>query len=111
LGVAVLGSIFTSLYAQHLSTTSFHTLPTQVVSAARNSVAAALTTVGSAPDGQAQQQLLDGVQTSFMSGFHAACIVAAGICLLGAFGALLLPGRARRPAAEPTVLEPATVAA
>jgi EmrB/QacA subfamily drug resistance transporter len=110
-GVAVLGSIFTSLYAQHLSTTSFHALPTQVVSAARNSVAAALTTVGSAPDGRAQQQLLDGVQTSFMSGFHAACIVAAGICLLGAFGALLLPGRARRPAAEPTVLEPATVAA
>jgi EmrB/QacA subfamily drug resistance transporter len=111
LGVAVLGSIFTSLYAHHLTTTSFRLLPTDVVSTAQNSVAAALATVGSAPGGRAQQQLLDGVQTSFMSGFHIACIAAAAICLVGAGGALLLPGRVRQPATEPTVLEPAPVAA
>jgi phosphotransferase system glucose/maltose/N-acetylglucosamine-specific IIC component len=108
LGVAVLGSIFTSLYAHHLVTTSFRGLPTHVVSTAQNSVAAALATVGHVPDGQTQQ-LLDGVRTSFMSGFHIACIVAAGICLLGAAGALLLPGRTSQPSIEPTVREPATV--
>src|SRR3954471_15606819 len=70
LGVAVLGSVFTSLYAHHLPTTSFHVLPSQVVSAAQNSVAAALATVSRAPAGSARQQLLDGVHTSFMSGFH-----------------------------------------
>src|SRR5262249_29760975 len=42
LGVAVLGSIFTSLYAHHLTTTSFNSLPAHVVSAAQNSVSAAL---------------------------------------------------------------------
>jgi hypothetical protein len=37
-----------------------------------------------------------------MSGFHTASVVAAGICLAGALGALALPGRARRPAVEAT---------
>lgn len=111
LGVAVLGSIFTSLYAHHLATTSFRSLPTHVVSAAQDSVATALATVGQAPAGRTQRLLLDGVHTSFMSGFHVACIVAAGICLLGAAGALLLPGRVPGPSAEAVRPEPVAVAA
>jgi EmrB/QacA subfamily drug resistance transporter len=111
LGVAVLGSIFTSLYSHHLTTTAFSGLSTHVGVAAQNSVAAALATAGSAPGGAARQQLLDAVHTSFMSGFHIACLVAAGICLAGAAGALLLPGRTRQPSAEPIVLEPVTAAA
>jgi hypothetical protein len=96
----VLGSIFTSLYANHLSTTAFHELPSHTVSAAQNSVAAALTTVGHASGAVAQQRLLDGVQASFMTGFHTASLVAFGIGLAGAAGALLLPGRGHRAAAE-----------
>jgi EmrB/QacA subfamily drug resistance transporter len=96
LGVAVLGSIFTSLYAHHLTTTAFRELPNHVVSSAQNSVAAALSTVGHARGAAAQQQLLDGVQSSFMAGFHTASLVAAGIGLAGAAGALLLPGRGHR---------------
>jgi len=92
LGVAVLGSIFTSLYASHLAGTSFAHLPTPVVNIAKNSVAGALQVVGVAP-ASAQPQLLDGVQTSFLTGFHVACIVAAAICATGALGARLLPGR------------------
>jgi EmrB/QacA subfamily drug resistance transporter len=100
LGVAVLGSIFTSLYANHLTTTAFRELPNHVVSAAQSSVATALSTVGHAPGAAAQQQLLDGVQTSFMTGFHTASLVAAGIGLAGAAGALLLPGRSHRAAVD-----------
>jgi drug resistance transporter, EmrB/QacA subfamily len=112
LGVAVLGSIFTSLYAHHLATSSFRTLPSHAVSAAQNSVAAALGTVGHAPAGPARQQLLDGLHASFMSGLHVACLAAAGICLLGAAGALLLPGRTGHlSSTEATGLEPVTVAA
>ncbi|HET6909737.1 MAG TPA: MFS transporter [Mycobacteriales bacterium] len=111
LGVAVLGSIFSTLYADRLATGSFHLLPGRVVSAAQNSVAAALATVSHAPAGPARQQLLEAVHASFMSGFHVACIVAAGACLLGAAGALLLPGRNRQPSTEPTSPEPATIAA
>jgi hypothetical protein len=98
LGVAVLGSIFTSLYADHLSGTAFRTLPRHIVTAAQDSVAVALHTVGQAHSGIGQDRLLDGVRTAFMSGFHIACVVAAAICVVGAAGALLLPGRPQRPA-------------
>jgi EmrB/QacA subfamily drug resistance transporter len=100
LGVAVLGSIFTSMFANHLGSTAFSSLPTHVVSTAQNSVAAALATADHARGAAAQQQLLDGVRTSFMSGFHVACVVAAGVCLVGAAGALLLPGRTPRQTVE-----------
>jgi hypothetical protein len=96
LGVAVLGSIFTGLFANHLGHTAFHALPSHVVATAQNSVAAALATAGSAPSAPAQHELLTGVQTSFLHGFHVACIVAAAICAAGALGALALPGRAVR---------------
>ena len=95
LGVAILGSIFTSLYASHLSTTSFRHLPSHVVTAAQDSVAAALGTVGSAGS-SAQPQLLDAVHSSFMNGFHISCIVAASICLAAVGVARLLPGRTPR---------------
>jgi EmrB/QacA subfamily drug resistance transporter len=111
LGVAVLGSIFTSLYAHHLTTTSFRVLPTHVVAAAQDSVAAALATVSRTRGPVARGHLLDGVHTSFVNGFHVACLVAAGVCLLGAAGALLLPGRARPVRDEPAVLRPAAAVA
>jgi hypothetical protein len=110
LGVAVLGSIFTSLYARHLATTAFSGQPNHVRTAAENSIAAALSTVGHAP-GSAQRQLLDGVHASFMSGFHVACVVAAGICLVGAAGALALPGRIQPPTFEPALAEIDTIPA
>lgn len=104
LGVAVLGSIFTSLYADRISASAFGGLPT--ANASRDSVAAAVGTVERAGDG-IREQLAAALQTSFMSGFHLACVVAAGVCLLGAAGALALPGRrsvvAVMPALEPAV--------
>ncbi|MDH6145430.1 hypothetical protein P3T35_007485 [Kitasatospora sp. GP30] len=94
LGVAVLGSVFTSLYAARLTDTSFAGLPQQAVSAGKQSVAAALGSAATlAPAGESR--LLSDVQNSFMYGFHLACVVAAAVCLLGAIGArLALPGRA-----------------
>src|SRR6185312_15637366 len=41
LGVAVIGSVFTSIYTHHLSTTQVAQLPAQAANAAKNSVAAA----------------------------------------------------------------------
>jgi len=111
LGVAVLGSIFTSLYAHHLTSTSFGHLPARAVTAAQDSVAAALGVVGHAPAGPARAGLLDGLQTSFVSGMHVACLAAAGVCLLGAAAALLLPGRNRPAIAEPALHQPVAVPA
>ncbi|HEY1487864.1 MAG TPA: MFS transporter, partial [Micromonosporaceae bacterium] len=105
LGVAVLGSIFTGLYAHRLSSTAFGALPAQVRDAAQNSLAAAFGTVRHASTGAAQQRLLDGVHTSFMHGFHTASLVGGAICVAGAAGALLLPGRTAASAASTVVAE------
>src|SRR5262249_5247185 len=71
LGVAVIGSIFTSLYADRLATTGFSSLPVEVQQASQDSIAAALGTVAKAPS-SVQDSLLDGVNTAFMHGFHVA---------------------------------------
>ena len=92
LGVAVIGSVFTSLYANHLSSTGFAGLPHGALDAARSSVAAAYGIAGQSRSAE----LLDGANTAFMSGLHVACLVAAGVCWIGAVGALALPGKQRR---------------
>lgn len=92
LGVAVIGSVFLSLYAHRIDRTAFSDLPGAQHDAARSSVAAAAQTVGQAPSTR-QSQLLTGFDASFMSGLHTASVVAAGVCILGALGALALPGR------------------
>ncbi|WP_375475775.1 MFS transporter [uncultured Jatrophihabitans sp.] len=92
LGVAVIGSVFTSLYAAHL-TGGFSQLPAGALQAARDSVAAAYRVAGRSP------ALVDAANSAFMTGLHVACVVVAGVCLAGALGALALPGR-RRAVAE-----------
>jgi len=111
LGVAVIGSVFLSLYAHRIDATAFADLPAAAHGAARSSVAAAIQTLAHTPAGL-QQHLLADFNSSFMSGLHTACIVAAAVCLLGAIGSLALPGRpnattttgSATPAGEPTAL-------
>ena len=85
LGVAVLGSIFTSLYGSHLADTSFARLPHSIIDNAQNSIAAALQVVGKAP--ATARRRARRVQSSFITGFHVACVVGAPICIVGAIGA------------------------
>jgi MFS family permease len=92
LGVAVIGSVFLSLYARRIDSSLFAHLPGATHTAARTSVAAAAQTVARAP-APLQHPLLTGFNTSFMSGLHTASAVAAGVCILGALGALALPGK------------------
>ncbi|WP_042366401.1 MFS transporter [Streptacidiphilus neutrinimicus] len=102
LGVAVLGSIFTSLYASRLSTLLTGHLPPQQLHGAKESVATALATARSA--GVGAQTLLGSVQSAFMTGFHTACVVAAAICAAGSLCALALPSvpLGTRPTPQPT---------
>ena len=92
LGVAVIGSVFTSLYADSLGSSGFAALPADVVRVGQDSVAAALRVAATAPPAARTGLLLD-VQNSFMSAFHAGSLVAGGVCVLGVLGALALPGR------------------
>ncbi|HZC73150.1 MAG TPA: MFS transporter [Jatrophihabitans sp.] len=103
LGVAVIGSIFTSIYAHHLAGTSVADLPHHVASAARESVGAAFAAAGHAKPAIGHQ-LVSDINASFMSGLHVACLVAAGICVLGALAAQLLPGRRELATSRPELV-------
>jgi predicted MFS family arabinose efflux permease len=102
LGVAVIGSVFTSLYTSHLDGTAFARLPEPALRAARGSVSAALQTATTAP-ASVRGELVAALQSSFMSGLHAGCLVAAAVCAAGAVGALALPGRPVRVPAQAEV--------
>jgi EmrB/QacA subfamily drug resistance transporter len=94
LGVAVFGSIFASAYAPRI-TSAFRSLPIPAGprAAAHQSMAAALAVVQHAP--HTARPLLDAIAVAaFHDGLRAACIVGAGVAVLG--GAVvfaLLPRR------------------
>ncbi len=108
LGVAIIGSVFTSLYASRLLHLTAGHLTGRILHLAQSSVGAGYAVVHVAPHAVAPSLLL-AVQRSFLSGLHAGCLVAAGVCWLGACGAGALPGpsRARSPAPAPRHAEPA----
>jgi EmrB/QacA subfamily drug resistance transporter len=102
LGVAVIGSVYGSLYLRQLGHGAIAQLPAQLYAAARSSVGAAVEVAQHlhAP------YLLASVNSAFMSGMRAGCLVAAGVCALGAVGALALPGRLHISPVQPVAVEP-----
>ncbi len=109
LGVAVIGSVYTSLYTAGLTHGTAARLPSAALAAARKSVGAGYAVIQHAP-AALQAPLLHQISGAFMSGLHAGCFVAAGVCIVGAVGARALPGRHRAPspASQPVAwnLEP-----
>ena len=104
LGVAVIGSVFASLYAAGLDGAATG-VPLE---SARDSIGAAFAAaqqLGGAP-GEALRQL---ASAGFYDGLEAGCLVAAGVCAVGcAAAAVLLPSRPPAEAALPAAaLEPA----
>ena len=99
LGVAVVGSVFVSLYTPTL-VEKFEkvpglvsSLPAGVYETAQDSVGAAYFVAQQAP-AQAQQVVLNAVSDSFMQGFSTACMVTAAMALFGSLLALrFLPSR------------------
>ncbi len=88
LGVAVIGSVFSSVYAHRLAELLSGNLPPQQLEAAQEGVAVA------AEVGRQVPAVADAVATAFMDGLSVGCTVIGVLCLLGALGAALaLPGR------------------
>src|SRR5262245_11760970 len=93
LGVAVVGSIFASVFGSHLASGSFAALPSSVLDKAQGSVGVAQVVAGHDP------RLLPAFHDSFMSAMSTACVVVGLLCLAGAVAsAFLLPGRLPVPA-------------
>ncbi len=92
LGVAIVGSVFASLYGPQI-VDGLNGFPEQVVALAEESMGAAVVLSEQIPQGAV---LLDAARSAFMSGFQAGSLVAAGATAVGAVLALLwLPARHR----------------
>lgn len=99
LGVAVVGSVFVSLYGPKIVETFtkipglISALPAGVFDSAQDSVGAAYFVAQQSPN-QVQELVRNAVSTSFMDGFGTACLVAAGMAFVGSLFALaFLPAR------------------
>ncbi|GAA2500936.1 MFS transporter [Terrabacter carboxydivorans] len=102
LGVAVLGSIYTTLYLRAMDGSPIAAqLSPDTRAITREGVAQGLAVAHAAP-GPASAAIRDAAISGFLDGLHVGCLTAASVCLLGAVAvALLLPARpTASPAAE-----------
>ena len=104
LGVAVLGSIYSTLYLQHLDRSAdLAALPSAARNSARSGLAQGLAVADHAP-AALTAGVRAGVSDGFIAGLHAGCLTAGAICLLGAVAvALALPAHPALPAASAEV--------
>ena len=98
LGVAVIGSVFASVYAAALGDRpAWGEVPAGLLEQAEDGVGLALGIsegVSAQVGPEVAAALADGAITSFMDGLQAGCLVAAGVTLVGAvMAATLLPAR------------------
>jgi EmrB/QacA subfamily drug resistance transporter len=88
LGVAVVGSVFASVYAGRLADGMFHSQPSAVLARAQDSVGTAQRVSAGSP------RLTAALQDAFLAGLSTSCVVIGVLCLTGAVAAYLtLPGR------------------
>jgi Na+/melibiose symporter-like transporter len=93
-GVAVVGSVFASIYSSRV-VDAFVGQPRAVVNAAKESIGAALEVARRAP-ADIGDALASAVRSAFVDGFHTGLYVGAGAALVGAIVVFLwLPARAR----------------
>jgi EmrB/QacA subfamily drug resistance transporter len=90
LGVAVIGSVYISVYTSHI-TAALHHLPGRALTAAKSSVGDGYMVARASPR-PARPEVIHHVQTAFLAGLHAGCYVATAVCALGILAALALPG-------------------
>lgn len=99
LGVAVVGSVFASLYGPRIiDNLAGMPIPKEGLDAAESSMAAALVVAERAP-AAGQGMIVDAARDAFMHGWTTACLVAAAVAVVGSFVALaFLPNRGTTPA-------------
>ena len=95
LGVAIVGSVFVSLYTPKLASSFteipglIQNLPAGIYEIAQKSVGAAYQVAGRSP-AAIQEQVQEAVSNSFIHGFRTACVVASAVALVGSIIALVL---------------------
>ena len=112
LGVAVIGSVYVSLYGSRLTAGLPTGLPHAVTAIAHQSLGAAYAVAARVP-GAAGQAVHDAATNAFLHGLSVGCLVAGGVAAAGAILAVLfLPAQpASPPAVTPAETLPAKVPA
>ena len=111
LGVAVVGSVFASLYSSQLADKlAGIPIPMSALDRAKESIGAAFVVAQRAPTPTGTAAIVDAARSAFMSGFHAGSLAAGAVAAATAVAAwFLLPARASedelQPEAEPRVPE------
>lgn len=104
LGVAVIGSVYASLYGAALSRGALRGVPAPAAAAAQDSIGAAITASGKLTQSGlpgASEKLSAAASSGFFDGLQAGCLVASGVCVAGSvFCALVLPSRPTEPVQE-----------
>jgi EmrB/QacA subfamily drug resistance transporter len=107
LGVAVIGSIYASLYASSLVNGLGVHLPGAAAGAAERSVGGALgaaAQLDATGHGGLAAALRDSASAAFFQGFEIACLIAAAVAIAGAVVAVvLIPAQPPQPSAEAAV--------
>jgi EmrB/QacA subfamily drug resistance transporter len=94
-GVAVMGSVFSSVYGSRIAD-ALHGQPARLVTGAKGSVGAALTLASRLP-GAAGRVVAEVARHSFVDGFHTALLVGAATTVVGFVAVLaFLPARPSR---------------
>ncbi len=92
LGVAVVGSVFSSVFGAHLASGAYAALPGAVLGRAQDSVGVAQAAAVQDP------RLVTAFHDSFLAGMSTACVMVGLLCMAGAVAAaVLLPGRIPAP--------------
>ena len=101
LGVAVVGSVFSSVYAAHLADGVWSQTAPEVLEQAKDSVGAATAMAAGQPE------LAQALQDAFMTGLHTSSLMVGLLCVVGAaIGAVALPGREVQATEEQPAPEP-----
>ena len=110
LGVAVIGSVFASLYGSRLTARLPGGLPSQVTAIAHQSLGAAYAVSGRVP-GVLGRAVHDAATNAFIHGLSVGCLVAGGVAAAGAILAVVfLPAQPASPAVTPPALPTASPA-
>jgi EmrB/QacA subfamily drug resistance transporter len=105
-GVAVVGSVFTSVYASHLADGMRGApIPPPALDTAQEGIGNAFA-VATRLGGQTGADLVATAKAAFVDAFHVGLYVGAGVALIGAIAVLIwMPARARREDVERQELE------
>jgi MFS transporter, DHA2 family, multidrug resistance protein len=101
LGIALLGSVVTSIYRGAIATTLGGDLPSNALETARDTLGGALSVAGTLPD-ELGAALVTASRSAFVEAFQTTALACAAIALIAAAGTVWVLGRPQQKPGIPS---------